>query len=526
MRYFLLLSGFLLFANIAFSQFLYPDVMEIRELDAQPLKVSPLLFPKDLQKLKRTLKDNNIDNPGIRYTIQNLKKEKFQDSEINKALATLLRYAENDTLEKAINYLRDYIKTTGEKEDALRVLNSKLIDSVELYTGNTRLLATDYATYMNSDLRTLVSYVQQDSNFIWLKKVSRDSVLLEVMNAADSSIQLWMNNGKQNYHRFWAINRLGDSIGTWIQVLPPGNTIRIYVDDDVYQSRNIEIKERRKESLANRRSQNYFKIKQLDPGELRRRYWTYYSEVEMAVGQGYLVNWASGGENSLSMLSNLRYFINYNKNKTSWESFLHYRLGFLKSGKEELRKNEERLELNSKLGKKAFRNWFYTAQLNIQTMLFNSYEYSDDSRKVVANFMSPAYFTLSVGLDYKPNDHFSLYISPIAGKWTYVRDTSNVDPTRYGVEEGKKSKGDAGARVELRNKFKLFKIMDIRNELIMFSSYYNSQQNFTADWKVQIDFKINYFMRASVYTNAVYDKNYSKKLQFKENLNLGVNFRF
>lgn len=89
-----------------------------------------------------------------------------------------------------------------------------------------------------------------------------------------------------------------------------------------------------------------------------------------------------------------------------------------------------------------------------------------------------------------------------------------------------KIQGDAGARVELRNKFSLFKFIDVRNELIMFSSYYNSQQSFTGNWQVQLDFKINYFMRASVYTNVVYDENYSKKLQFKENLNLGVNFRF
>lgn len=140
--------------------------------------------------------------------------------------------------------------------------------------------------------------------------------------------------------------------------------------------------------------------------------------------------------------------------------------------------------------------------------------------------MTPGYFTLSVGMDYKPNDNFSLYLSPIAGKWTYLRDTVGIDPGRYGVDAGKKSKGDAGARVELRNKFSLFKFIDVRNELIMFSSYYNSQQSFTGNWQVQLDFKINYFMRASVYTNVVYDENYSKKLQFKENLNLGVNFRF
>lgn len=51
--------------------------------------------------------------------------------------------------------------------------------------------------------------------------------------------------------------------------------------------------------------------------------------------------------------------------------------------------------------------------------------------------MTPGYFTLSVGMDYKPNDNFSLYLSPIAGKWTYLRDTVGIDPGRYGVDAGK-----------------------------------------------------------------------------------------
>ena len=41
-----------------------------------------------------------------------------------------------------------------------------------------------------------------------------------------------------------------------------------------------------------------------------------------------------------------------------------------------------------------------------------------------------------------------------------------------------------------------------------------------------LSFKINYFMSASIYTETIYDENYSRKLQFRENLNLGVKFRF
>ena len=88
----------------------------------------------------------------------------------------------------------------------------------------------------------------------------------------------------------------------------------------------------------------------MQAGQLHRRYWTYYSEVELAMSQGKLANWTSGGEKSLSLLSNIRYFWNYNRNNTSWENWVHYRFGFMKNGDEDIRKNEDRFELNSKLG--------------------------------------------------------------------------------------------------------------------------------------------------------------------------------
>ena len=277
-------------------------------------------------------------------------------------------------------------------------------------------------------------------------------------------------------------------------------------------------------------------------GQLHRRYWTYYSEVELAMSQGKLANWTSGGENSLSLLSYIRYFWNYNRNNTSWENWVHYRFGFMKNGDEDIRKNEDRFELNSKLGQRAFKHWYYTAQFNVITQLFNSYEYpQDQDKKLVANFMSPGDFTLSLGLDFKPNDRFSLFISPIAGKWNFVRDTAKIDVGRYGVEQGKRARREAGARIDLRStQNNIFKIMNIRNELTWFMSYEkkdhylnfesdNEEKKkipFTVNWKLNIDFNINYFMRASIYTETIYNENNSKKLQFKENLNLGVNFRF
>lgn len=481
-----------------------------------------------------------IDNPGVRYTVQNLKKENFKDAEINHAVNTLLRYAENARVKWMIEYLRDYSKGTVQREKALGTLQKKVTtDSLDFINGE---YLPEYGSYdledefENTDLQVLLSYIRQDSNYNWLKKASQDSVLLEISSMRDNKKQFWISNGRMNYHRFWAANKSGDTIGTWIQVFPEGNRMRIFVDEDVYKAAYVEAKGMSQPGLLTPSKPFTLDINEVTLGKLHRRHWTYYSEVELNMSQGALVNWARGGENSLSLLSNIRYYWNYNRQKTSWENWVHYRFGFMKNGDEDIRKNEDRFELNSKLGQKAFLHWYYTAQFNVLTQLFNSYEYpKDKDRNLVANFMSPGYFTLSLGLDYKPKDNFSLFISPVSGKWNFVRDTANISAKRYGVEAGKRASRSAGAKMDVKSKFtNVLKIMDIDNQLNMFYSYDEKDRKkndekilpLTINWKMTLSFKINYFLRTSIYTELYYDQNSSDKVQFKENLNLGVNFRF
>lgn len=529
------------------AQLLYPELMEKRPYLTGPVKERHYTGPTYPMRLSyKRLENSTIENPGIRYSMQNLKNEKYDAPEVNAAINVLLQYADNERLKRAVNYLKKYTQNNMlQQEQALNTLQEQItFDSIEFYRNKEHLLTGDYEDYLNTDLQTFVNYVKQDSNYLWMRNASRDSVFMEIMNMADNSLRFWVDNGRNSFYRFWASNKGGDTIGTWIEVLPQGKRLKIYMDEDVYQSPAIEKKSSSsQDGLPNVPGKQYFTIKKPQLGDIHRRYWTYYSEVEIAMSQGRLANWASGGENSLSLLSNVRYYWNYNRNKTSWENWMHYRFGFMKNGEEDIRKNEDRLELNSKLGQKAFKHWYYTAQFNMLTQLFSSYDYpKDKERKLVANFMSPGYFTLSLGLDFKPKDNFSLVLSPIAGKWNFVRDTAKIDAKRYGVsEEGKRYKREAGAQLNLMSRINnILKIMDLYNELKVFMSYEKKDRYlnfdkedeekkhipFTMNWKMTLSFKINYFMSASIYTETIYDENYSRKLQFKENLNLGVKFRF
>lgn len=83
----------------------------------------------------------------------------------------------------------------------------------EFYKNTEYLLTGDFEEYINTDLQTFVNYIHQDSNYIWLRDASRDSVLLEIMSVADNSVRFWVNNGRMQYHRFWASNKICDTIG-------------------------------------------------------------------------------------------------------------------------------------------------------------------------------------------------------------------------------------------------------------------------------------------------------------------------
>lgn len=476
----------------------------------------------------KRLKDQHIENPAVRYAIENLKKEQAKYYEINKAINTLTEYAENKHIKYLINYIRTYLESISEKEDAIEQIQARISeDSINFYKQHPEMDTIHYDIFLNTDLSTLVTFMKQDRNYQWLKEKSRDSVLITLLSASNCPQKLWLNNGKIQYHRFVTQNLLGDTIGTVIKVLPRGNRIKFVFDENVYQiKKNITSREIPEAYLLKAPDSIYFALAKMNIGSLKRKYWTYCSDVILSFGQGYITkNWSSGGENSLSILADLKYFLNYKKENLGWENSFRYRLGALKSGNENLSKNEDKIEIQSKVGIKAFRHWNYATQFDMNTALFKTYNYPKRD-EVIASFLTPGNFTLSLGLDYKPKSNISLYLSPIAGQWIYVRDTNRIDPSRFGLEEGKKFKGDAGAKVELKNNHELFKFLKVDNHLILFSSYYEQPERLTVDWRLSLDFKINYFMQTSVYANAVYDQTYSKKIQLKQTLNIGVHFRF
>ena len=171
MRYIFIFLIYLLSINFVSAQYSESALWGIEpvKLPDEPVKERIYTGPVLPTRLYFNRLDNSIiENPGVRYAIQNLKHESFDDPKVNDALHSLLKYAEDERLKHIIDYLKKYTdRNMASQEQALQTLQEYISwDSVEFYKNNEHLLTGDYDEYLNTDLQTFVNYVRNDSDYI------------------------------------------------------------------------------------------------------------------------------------------------------------------------------------------------------------------------------------------------------------------------------------------------------------------------------------------------------------------------
>ena len=259
-----------------------------------------------------------------------------------------------------------------------------------------------------------------------------------------------------------------------------------------------------------------------------------------------LSNWAAGGENSMSGAAFLSLFANYAKDRLSWDNQLDLAYGLLKSGDAKVRKNEDKIDLNSKVGYKVSANskFYYTFLFNFKSQFANGYDYKNDTllKYPISKFLAPGYLLYSIGIDYKPDDAFSLYLSPLTGRTIIVNDDMLSQAGAFGVDPGKKSLTQLGAYLRAMYKKDVFTNVNFQTKLELFSNYLDNPQNIAVNHEILIAMKVNKFITANIGTQMIYDdiipvtviKETSgvkedktvPRLQFKEVFGIGLSYKF
>lgn len=253
-----------------------------------------------------------------------------------------------------------------------------------------------------------------------------------------------------------------------------------------------------------------------------------------------LSNWAAGGSNSISGLVQFKYVANYKDEMNSWDNLIDLAYGISQEGDENPRKSDDKIDISTKYGRFAFKNWYYSTLASFRSQFDKGFNYPNDSI-AISNFLAPGYVTLALGMDYKPNDHFSLLASPIAGRLIIVNDDRLANLGAFGVDSSKNTKMEVGAMVRLLFKKDIMENVGLINKLELYADYTTDPSKVDVNWEVTLNMKINQYISATLSTQLIYDEDteiaidsnsdgqidrFGPRTQFKEVLGVGLSYRF
>lgn len=272
-----------------------------------------------------------------------------------------------------------------------------------------------------------------------------------------------------------------------------------------------------------------------DASDTTVKIWKTGGVVGLNVAQTSLSNWAPGGDEfslSLNALASLYAF--YKKGRSSWDNTLDFNLGYIKTTSLGSRKNDDRLDIVSKYGYAIASKWNVSGLFNFRSQLFNGYTYTTTSRTFSSAFLSPAYVLLGVGVDYKPNENLSVFISPATARLTIVKEDSLSAKGLYGVPAGDHHHWEFGAFLSVTYLKALNKIVSYKGKLDLFSNYEHNPQNVDLYMTNLFAAKLSKWLTANWSFDLVYDddtklfgnKGTSPALQMKSLVGVGLLVKF
>ena len=265
--------------------------------------------------------------------------------------------------------------------------------------------------------------------------------------------------------------------------------------------------------------------------------WKNSGNALFLVNQSSFSNWTSGGQSSISGTLKIDYNFNFSDNGWDWDTKVISNFGLNKiSGSDFLKKTDDRIEINSVLGKK-FNNdiigrWSYSSFFNFQTQFAKGYRFGRDAngnpnRTEKSRFFSPATLQLGVGMYWKKSKDLWVNVAPMTGKLILVNrrftENLNENQTYFGVKKGGNSRFELGASIRSYYKSEIFENVTMENRLSLYSDYLDRPQNIDFDCTFNFIMKVNQYVSTNLIFQFVYDDNEIRRVQVREVLGVGLN---
>jgi len=275
-----------------------------------------------------------------------------------------------------------------------------------------------------------------------------------------------------------------------------------------------------------------------DPNDTIPARWKTGGLFNLTFNQASLSNWATGGEpTALSLASSLYAYAFWKEGRHSWDNTINLALGGNYTTSQGVRKTDDRIDLLSKYGYELSKKWYLSTLFNFRSQFAAGWAYPKDAPPILtSDFLSPAYILLSEGLNYKPNDNFSFFISPTTVRWLIVKNDSLASVGAFGVDSGKNVKTEFGAFASIAYARKFSPIVSYVGRVDFFSNYLHDPQDIDINMTNLLAVKVAEWLAITFQLNLVYDNDVKTvnsdgtvggpKLQLQELFGIGISLKF
>ena len=275
----------------------------------------------------------------------------------------------------------------------------------------------------------------------------------------------------------------------------------------------------------------------------RHSHWRKEANVALHFTQNYISpNWYKGGNSEFAVLALTKGFINYNKDRISWENLGEWRTGVTTTPGDTLRKfnvTDDLFRLYSKFGYRitnhqtpdAKHQLYASASIEFNTTLWNVW--NENKSTVKTAFMTPLKFYITAGFDYKPIPDLSIFFAPATYKLVYAYfgdgdSIRHVDVTNYGIKAGENLLSEFGSTLRVQWRWRPVREFTLDTEFYIYTNY----KAVEIDWEITGEFNITRFLSIRLMLHPRFDSAYiaegdtKPKLQFKELLSVGFAHKF
>ncbi|SMG38831.1 DUF3078 domain-containing protein [Sphingobacterium psychroaquaticum] len=276
-------------------------------------------------------------------------------------------------------------------------------------------------------------------------------------------------------------------------------------------------------------------------------YWKHWTKFGLNANQAsFSDNWSAGGVNSVALGGLAWHKSEYNKNNFQFVTELDLKYGKIKNKDQLAKKNNDRIFWDNKLAYKLSKTWALYVSLTFESQFDLGYTYDKDSdgkeriKEYWSSFMGPGYFTESFGLEYKPDNTFSLRLGTGTARQTLVLDSRvkpltiaeyaekypenkpiTKDQEKFGLKPGQSFRNDLAFQLTANLDRNLAKNLNLKARYNMFADY---KELTDPDHRLDatLTAKITSLINVSLSGIMVYNSGEASKIQHSQALAMGL----